>query len=142
MKSRGRPAFKNIPLIFWVLVEVMRDRKEPGRDRDTVRNACKRLEMEFAKDFNGPRELKSETIRRYYKKFEKTLRRLNSGEELAKANAELFAARTRRDFLGWDTSPWMFVISPAGLAARGVNVVIPRVDEFLMQTFSDPKMNK
>lgn len=123
MKSRGRPPFKEIPMGIWVLVEVMRDRKEPGRPRGTVRFACKRLEREFARDLKGPRELKFETIRHHYKKFEKNKRCSNSGEELTKATDLLAIARRRRDYFGWDASPWLFVMEPEFLMAKGVEVI-------------------
>ena len=121
--TAGRPPFKEIPMGIWVLVEVMRDRKEPGRPRGTVRFACKRLEKKLAKDIKGPRHPKWETFRHHYKKFE-TMRRSNSGEELTRATELLAIARRRRDFLGWDTSPWLFVMEPESLAAKGVEVIL------------------
>ena len=124
MNARGRPQFKEVPMGIWVLVERMRARIGPGRSRDSVRSACDRLEKKLTKDIVGPRDLKWETFRDHYKKFEKTMRRSNSGEELARANNLLVIARKRREVLGWDVSPWLFVMEPEVLAAEGVEVIL------------------
>ena len=68
-RPRFNDRFSHVPLFVWVLVELMRDRKD-SRPRDTVRAASKRLQTKLAQDFEGGRVLPTETIRRYYKNFE------------------------------------------------------------------------
>ena len=83
MKPRGRQPIKpSIPLLFWVFVELMRDRKG-GRPRLSARRGCERLEKELALTFKGGRVLPEETIRRHYRNFVATMRR--SGIEQQKA---------------------------------------------------------
>ena len=123
MKSRpGRPSMK-APLLIWVLVELMRDRKG-GLPRLSARRGCERLKRELQIDFKGGRVLPFETIRRYHKGFVAAWRRSNSGEEKALAAKILAIGRERRELLGWDASAWLFVIDPAFLSSKGIKVVI------------------
>jgi hypothetical protein len=120
MKKRGRKALKpSIPLMVWVMVELMRDRREAGRERATVRESCKRLEKHLAECFQGGHRLGFEAIRRHYKKFGMVMRRPNSGVESDLAKGLLENARQRRDLLGWSTSTWMLVIDPNLLEGMG-----------------------
>lgn len=115
-RPRFNDRFSHVPLFVWVLVELMRDRKD-SRPRDTVRAASKRLQTKLAQDFEGGRVLPTETIRRYYKNFKSTARRSNNGKQLAQAL--LAISRERREFLGWDVRPWQWVIDPEFFIALG-----------------------
>lgn len=121
---RGRPAVKpSIPLVLWVMVELMRDRKERGRPRASVRDASGRLAKHLAECFQGGRVLEWETVRDHHKRFGRTMRQSNTGAESELAKGLLDLARKRRDLLGWDTSTWALVIDPTTLAALGYRQV-------------------
>ena len=122
--TRGRPAVKqSIPRLLWLMVELTRDRKEWGRPRASVREATPRVAKELAECFQGGgRNLPAETIRRYYKEFERATRR--GGDEAEHAKRVLENARQRRDLFGWDTSTWMLVIDPVTLLTMGYEVTI------------------
>jgi hypothetical protein len=122
MKARGRPAVKpSIPLMMWVLVELMRDRN--GRPRLSVRGGSTRLAKELPKT-GAARVLSAETIRDYHKRFERTMKQANSGEEKKAAEWELEIGRQRREIYGWGTSAWILIADPWDLAARGWSVII------------------
>jgi hypothetical protein len=123
--TRGRPAIKpTIPLVLWVMVELMRDRKEWGRARASARDASARVANHLAECFQGGRVLTTETVRDHYKRFERAMRRSNSGAEAELAKGLLDLARKRRDLLGWQTSTWALVLDPTALAALGYEVVL------------------
>jgi hypothetical protein len=107
--------------VVWVLVELLRDRKD-GRERASAREAAKRLEKHLAADFKGGRVVPFETIRRYHKKIEK-LRQKNA-EQAALGDHYLRRGRVRRDTLGWDASPWLFVFDPQDFEDKGITVQI------------------
>jgi hypothetical protein len=120
MKPRGRPVGSNTvtlgtQLMFWAYVELIRDRK--GLPRLSARAGCAKLAKDFARDVKGGRFLTMETIRRHHKDFEKTMRR--DAEEKAKALHVLECGRHNREILGWDASPWMFLIDPVALQLKG-----------------------
>lgn len=120
MNPRGRPAVKpSIPLVIWVLVELMRDRSEAGRERASARQGCKLLEKHLAECFQGGHRLGFEAIRRHYKKFETVMRRSNSGSQSDCAKGFLEYARQRRNVLGWKANTWTLVIDPDWLPLMG-----------------------
>ena len=121
---RGRPAVKpSIPLRLWVMVELMRDRKELGRPRASVRDASARVAKHLAECFQGGRVLTAETVRDHHKRFERVMQRSNSGAEAELAKGLLDLARKRRDLLGWETSTWMLVLDLTALTALGYEAV-------------------
>jgi hypothetical protein len=111
-------------MTLWLLVELARDRQQWGLPRLSVLEASKRVAKHLAECFRGGRQLPPETIRRYHKKFEKVMRRSNSGVEAVRAKMLLDNARQRRDLLGWETSLWMLVLDPDTIRALGYEVVI------------------
>jgi hypothetical protein len=122
--TRGRPAVKpSIPLVLWLMVELMRDRKEWGRPRASARDASVRVAKHLAECFQGGRVLEWETVRDHHKRFERTMRLSNAGAEAELAKGLLDLARKRRDLLGWQTSTWALVLDPTALAALGYEVV-------------------
>jgi hypothetical protein len=121
----GRPPFiKHTPMLIWVMVELLRDRRDPRRDRASARDGCERLKKQLAQDFVGGRVLPFGTIRRLYNRFEKTVRHSDSGEELAQATKLVAIGRPQREYLGWDASVWLFVMDPEFLKSKGYDVVI------------------
>jgi hypothetical protein len=123
MKSRGRPPLASGALLYiWVLVELLRDRKDPKRERASARDGCRRLKEQLRRDCRGGRVLPLETIRRLHKNFEATMRKSDSRELAATANDLLSLGRQRREDYGWDASVWLFVIEPDFLADKGVKV--------------------
>lgn len=118
-RPRFDDRFNHVPLFVWVLVELTRDRNNVNTTRHSVRAACRRLEKKLEADFKGGRVLPWETIRRYHKDFETTVRKSNSSEQLAEAKSLLAIGRERREFLGWDASVWLFVAEPEFLIALG-----------------------
>jgi hypothetical protein len=121
----GRPPFiKHTPMLIWVMVELLRDRRDPRRDRASARDGCERLKKQLAQDFVGGRVLPFGTIRRLYNRFEKTVRHSDSGEELAQATKLVAIGRQQRQYLGRDASVWLFVMDPEFLRSKGYDVVI------------------
>jgi hypothetical protein len=121
MKKRGRKALRpSISLMVWVMVELMRDRREAGRERATVRESCKRLEKHLAESMQGGHELRFERLRKHHTKFGTVMQRSDSGALSDLARALLENARQRRDLVGWDNiSTWALVIDPDRLEAMG-----------------------
>jgi hypothetical protein len=110
-RGRGRPFIKpSIPLLTWVMVELMRDRK--NAPRLSVRAAAAKLAKEIRHDFIGGKNWPSETIRRQYKNYESIVLRSNTGAEKQQAEILLQIARARREGLGWGTSIWILVFDP------------------------------
>jgi hypothetical protein len=110
MTKRGRKSVKpSIALFYWVLVELARDREDPRRERDSARNASQRLEERLNECLPGARRNEWETIRRYYKKFEKTRHRPSHCAESEMAQQLLEAGRQNRAVLGWKTSTWLLI---------------------------------
>ena len=103
-------------MLVWVMAELLRDRRDSGRDRASARDGCKRLEEQLARDFTGGRVLPFNTIHGYYKRFEK--RRSNNGSEKALADILLKIGRARRKILGWNASPWILVFDPDPLEVQ------------------------
>jgi hypothetical protein len=125
MKPRGRPIGSNTvtlgtQLMIWAYVELMRDRK--GLPRLSARAGCAKLAKDFARDLKGGRFLTMETIRRQHRAFEKTMRR--NAEEKANALHVLECGRHNREILGWDASPWMFLVDPAALQSQGYELTV------------------
>jgi hypothetical protein len=121
--SRPRSIGPSIPLIFWTFVELMRDRKA-STARFSARQGCARLAKEFAKDFKGGRFMTTETIRRFHKSTEAA-----SAEQKAEAARLLQLGRQRREVIGWDASPWLFLFDPN--VWPGYSVVELRDDKFV-----------
>ena len=48
-----------VPLLTWVMVELLRDRKDQTRERASVREAGRRLEQQLARSFVGGRRISS-----------------------------------------------------------------------------------
>lgn len=127
LAKRGRKleVKPSVRMVFWVLVELLRDRREPGHKRASASEAARRLDRHLKECMPGPgREMEWETIRDHYKKFERVMRQSNTGEEAELAQRLLDNARQRRNLFGWDTSTWMLVIDPAMLLAAGYEVTI------------------
>jgi hypothetical protein len=122
MKPRGRSVEVTfgIQMMIWAYVELTRDRKD--KPRLTARAGCRKLEKEFARDIKGGRFLTTETIRRHHKDIEKAIR--GNSEEKAKAFQLLEYGRHRREILGWDVSPWMFLIDTALLQSKGYDLTV------------------
>ena len=121
---RGRPAVKpSIPLVLWVMVELMRDREQWGRPRASARGASARVAKHLAECFHGGRVLTTETVRDHHKRFERTMRQSNARAEAELAKGLLDLARKRRDLLGWQTSTWMLVLDLTALTALGYEAV-------------------
>ena len=121
MKARGRPAVKPpIPLTMWVFVELLRDRK--GRPRLSARGGAARLAKQLPK-WQAQR-MTTEGVREHYKRFERTMKQSNSGDEKKEAERLLEIGRQRREIFGWDASAWIWLNDPEALAARGKNVII------------------
>jgi hypothetical protein len=113
---RGRPAVKpTISLTLWMMVELMRDRKQRVRARASVRKAADRVAKHLAEHFRGGVVPTAETVRRHYKQFERVMRR--GGDEAELAIGLLANARQRRDLLGWDTPTWLLMFDPAAALA-------------------------
>lgn len=126
----GRKALpEHFPLIVWVMVELMRDRREPGRKRDSERHACKRLSAHLSACFLGGREFEWETLRTYYKRFEREIKQPTLGERARTAERILADARFQRNMFGWEQSVWSLVIKPSALKAHGFDFFLGR--EFL-----------
>jgi hypothetical protein len=103
----GRPPLPiSFPVLLWVLVELMRDRREGGK-RLSVRIGCQTLQQEFAADLRRGRFLPVETIRRHYKTIKGDIR--EDTELRAFVAGFLDYARQRRQFFGWNCSPWIYV---------------------------------
>jgi hypothetical protein len=111
-------------MTLWLLVELARDRQQWGLPRLSVLQASKHVAEHLAESFRGGRKLSGETVRRHHKKFEKVMRRSNSGEEASRAKLLLAHARQRRELFGWDTSLWALVLDPAAIQALGYEVII------------------
>jgi hypothetical protein len=125
MMVRGRPRVKpSIPLLTWVMVELLRDRRDQTKERASVREAAQRLERHLKKCFVGGRHIRSEGIRDHYKNFQTIAHRSNSGAEANLARNLLDLARRRRDLYGWETDTWALVMDPWALKAMGYRVVI------------------
>jgi hypothetical protein len=123
MMARGRPKVKpGVPLLTWVMVELLRDRRDQTKERASVREAAQRLEQHLKKSFVGGRRIRFEGIRDHYKSFQVAVHR--SGAEAALARNLLDLARRRRDLYGWETDTWALVMDPWALAAMGYRVVI------------------
>ncbi len=89
-RGRGQPPLKpSITMTIWVMVELMRDRQQVTRERWSVREGCRRLEKHLAACFLGGKRLSLETIRDHYKKFERVMRRSNSGAVVEQARQRL-----------------------------------------------------
>jgi PAS domain-containing protein len=124
MKPVGRPRFKpDLALWIWTFAELMRDRKEKQLRRFSERDGCQRLERTLRKDTIGGRWLKLPTIRKHHSDVKAALR----DGRISQANASFLLAygRARREILGWDSSPWLFLIDPDLLPALGYQVTDP-----------------
>lgn len=118
----GRKNVKpSIALVHWVLVEVKRDRKDPGRERASARDASRRLEKDLIECFQPQHGANWETIRRYHKKFETVRRRPQCKGESELADQLLEAARQRRDLLGWETSVSLLIPGLTGAVADNLS---------------------
>jgi hypothetical protein len=125
MTKRGRPKVKpSVPLLTWVMVELLRDRKDQTKERASVREAVRRLERQLTKSFVGGRRLRFEAIRKHYKDFQTTTHRSNSDVEANLARNLLDLARRRREVYGWEADVWTLVMDPWALAAMGYKVII------------------
>ena len=95
----------------------------------SVLQASKHVEEHLAQCFRGGRKFSGsgETIRRHHKRFEKVMRRSNSGEEARRAKMLLDHARQRREL----TSLWALVLDPAALQALGYEVIIAGAGELM-----------
>jgi hypothetical protein len=125
MMARGRPKVKPlVPLLIWVMVELLRDRRDQTKERASVREAARRLEQHLGKSFTGGRRIRAEAIRDHYKSFQTTAHRSNSGAEAALASNLLDSARRKRDLYGWETDTWVLVMPPEAFKAAGYQVVI------------------
>ena len=101
MSAPGRPPLPpSLAMILWIMVELMRDRKD--KPSLSIRGGAARLAKRLPRDFGGAKALTSETIRRHYKAFQTSLRRSNSDAERHQAEIALKIARARRVLLGWD----------------------------------------
>jgi hypothetical protein len=113
----------------WAFVELMRDRKVKGMPRLSARAGARKLEKEFARDLKGGRFLYFDTIRRYHKDFEKAAGR----NEKAQALAVLQNGRRNRERLGWDASPWMFLLDPALFQEKGYELNVINQGHFTLK---------
>jgi hypothetical protein len=119
----GRPrAGSTVKLTIWVMVELLRDKRDPTKTRDSVRRACDRLESHLAESFQGGHAVKFEGIREHYKDFERAARRSNSGLEMAQARSLLENARLTRELCGWKCSTWALVLDSTQLPALGYDL--------------------
>ena len=119
MKSGcGRPsgAAKITPrflIVIWEIIELTRDRKTPGLERATVRNACRSVAKYLA---NQGAHIPASTLRGYHRQVESPLRANRSPDEMEKfRDYQLAPFRARRERLGWDASlheriGWPFII--------------------------------
>jgi hypothetical protein len=106
MSGRGRPPFQdgNPEKVddalrrIWALVEMMRDRNDQ-RERDSVRNASKRLAKKVATDIDASWE----HLRTVYYRAEK--RRAEDPAFASFADETLAGLRERRTVRGWDCYP-------------------------------------
>jgi hypothetical protein len=106
----GRPTLKlGLNLYSWVLIELLRDtpNNEPRR---SVRKAAKKLARELRLDWRGGEVKPWETLRDYYKNFDRAM--AADSELAARAHALLEIGRRGRELFGWDASPWQWVIAP------------------------------
>ncbi|MPZ36591.1 MAG: hypothetical protein GEU95_00780 [Rhizobiales bacterium] len=110
------------------MVELMRDRQQVTRDRWSVREGCRRLEKHLIECFIGGKRLEFERIRTYYKKFEREMRRSNSGAVSESARQLLAVARLKRDLFGWDISTWALVLDPHQLETAGYKITLEPID--------------
>ena len=112
----GRPRTgRTVKLTIWLMVELLRDRRDPKKERVSAREASKRLEQHLAESFRGGHELGWERIRDHHKEFERVARQSNTGDERREADLILAQARLLRELRGWDTSTWSLVIDPADM---------------------------
>jgi hypothetical protein len=124
-RGRGQPPLNpSITMTIWVMVELMRDRQQVTRERWSAREGCNRLEKHLAKCSLDGRHLPLETIRDHYKKFERVMRRSNSGAVSELARLRLAFARLKRDLSGWDISTWALVVDPFQLEAAGYKLTL------------------
>jgi len=121
MKPPGRPRFKpGVALMIYAFVELRRDRQETRLRRLSERAGCRWLEKTLKKDLIGGRELKFSTIRNHHNDVKAALR--DGRVSQSAANSLLEYGRARREILGWDSSPWLFLIDPDLLPALGYQV--------------------
>jgi hypothetical protein len=121
-RKAGRPsAGSTVKLTIWVMVELLRDRRDPTKPRDSRRHACDRLASHLAECFQGGHVIKFEGIREYYKDFQRAVRRSDSGLE-EQARLVLENARSTRELCGWECSTWALVLDPAQLPALGYDL--------------------
>lgn len=123
----GRPPLKpSISIMFWAYVELLRDRQN-GLPQLPVRSGCQQMRKVFSGDFKSGRVLAFETIRRHYKAVDK--------DPKAKATAmQVYQfGRAMRDQLGWDTSPWMWLMNPALFASMGYTATIHESGNFTLK---------
>jgi hypothetical protein len=104
-------------MTLWLMCELARDRRRWGKPRASRLEGAHRTAEELAESFQGGRMLPPETVRDYYKKFQRLVRKGGAEAELAQRLLE--DARQRREQLGWDTSTWLLVF-----LALGVDVVL------------------
>jgi hypothetical protein len=111
MKTVGRPRLQpGVSLMIFTFVELMRDRQETRLRRFSERDGCRRLQRTLKKEFIGGFELKFPTIRRHYSDVKDGLR--DGRVSQAHVNAFLALGRTRREILGWESSPWLWLMDP------------------------------
>jgi hypothetical protein len=111
--GRGRPAVKpSVSLTLWLMVELMRDRKEQSRARASARDASDRVAKHLAEHFRGGRVLTTETVREHHKRFERVMRQ--GGDEAENAKRLLGNARHHRALLAQETSLWVPVFIALG----------------------------
>lgn len=119
MKLRGRPKTKiGTHLMFWLLVELMRDR-ENRPERHSVRAASDKLADQLSWCFSGHLVMPADTIRDHYKRFEQ-----NSGTERADAERLLELGRARRADMGWKTTALTLITNREDWEATGFDPII------------------
>src|SRR5262245_53974132 len=119
----GRPALPpSFPIMLWAFVELMRDRRGLRSPRLSARAGCQKLAKDFARDFKGGRFLSVATIRRHHGEVDRSLN--DDQKKRALANGLLEYGRQRREVIGWDSSPWLFLMDPALFQAKGYEGVI------------------
>jgi hypothetical protein len=102
--------------MLYVMMELHRDRKEAGRPRASVRDACVRLEKHLRETWLSSRkDLGWETIRRHVRDFTNS----DSGEQMTLAQNVIEAARLKRTLLGWEADVWSLVVSADVLEKKG-----------------------
>jgi hypothetical protein len=121
MTRRGAPKIRpGVKFMLYVMMELHRDRKEAGRPRASVRDACVRLEKHLRETRPSSRkDLGWETIRRHVKDFKRAGTNSNSGEQMTLAQNVIEAARLKRTLLGWEADVWSLVVSADVLEKKG-----------------------